>query len=343
MLDATFAYRDLTMFCSLDELGLHVVGQRLEPDRAVLACRVVEPDRAVLACRVVEPDQWCRRCGCEGTAGETGTRRLAHEPLGWRPTTLVLTIRRYQCTGCGHVWRQDTGRAAEPRAKLPRRALRWALEGLVVQHLTVARIAEALAVSWNTVNDAVLTEGRRVLIDDPERFAGVKVIDTPVMTSRSTRRTWTSAPTPLARALPGTPEQAAEPRRWGRCGGDGWSERDPLQAEGVPFGVGGLGGRVAGAAGPNVPGGRRSGPDVGHGFGPRPDATGEPATCSGQRRGAAGEGSRLGSTSYSPWCCASPGVRADRIDFPVGVARLEPARLRRTYRALARRQPVDTE
>ena len=45
----------------------------------------------------------------------------------------------------------------------------------MVQHLTVARIAEALAVSWNTANDAVLTEGRRVLIDDPDRFDGVNV------------------------------------------------------------------------------------------------------------------------------------------------------------------------
>ena len=44
MLDATFAGPDLSTFCRLDELGLKVVGQRLEPDRAVLACRVVEAD-----------------------------------------------------------------------------------------------------------------------------------------------------------------------------------------------------------------------------------------------------------------------------------------------------------
>jgi hypothetical protein len=31
-------------------------------------------------------------------------------------------------------------------------------------------------VSWNTANDAVLAEGKRVLIDDPDRFDGVKVI-----------------------------------------------------------------------------------------------------------------------------------------------------------------------
>ena len=129
---AGFACPDLTTFCRLDELGLEVTGQRLEPDRAVLACRVVEPD------------QWCRRCGCEGAPRDTVVRRLAHEPFGWRPTTLVVTIRRYRCTGCGHVWRQDTSKAAEPRAKLSRRGLRWALEAIVVQHLTVARIAEAL-------------------------------------------------------------------------------------------------------------------------------------------------------------------------------------------------------
>jgi len=74
------------------------------------------------------------------------------------------------------VWRQDTSQAAEPRAKLSRRGLRWALEGIVCQHLTVARVAEGLAVSWNTANDAVLAEGKRVLIENPGRFDAVTVI-----------------------------------------------------------------------------------------------------------------------------------------------------------------------
>jgi len=176
MPDATFACPDLTTFCRLDELGLEAVGQQLGPDRAVLACRVVEPD------------QWCRRCGCQGTPRDTVVRRLAHEPFGWRPTTLLITVRRYRCTGCGHVWRQDTSQAAEPRAKLSRRGLRWALESLVVGHLTVARIAEGLAVSWNTANDAVLAEGQRVLIDDPHRFDGVRVVGFDEHVWRHTRR-----------------------------------------------------------------------------------------------------------------------------------------------------------
>ena len=93
-----------------------------------------------------------------------------------RPTTLEVTVRRYRCTGYGHVWRQDTILAAEPRAKLSRRGRRWALEAIVCQHLTVARAADGLEVAWNTGNDAVLSEGKRVLVDDLARFDGVTTV-----------------------------------------------------------------------------------------------------------------------------------------------------------------------
>jgi transposase len=86
------------------------------------------------------------------------------------------------------VWRQDTTLAAEPRAKLSRRGLRWALEGIVVQHLAVARVAEGLGVAWNTANDAVLAEGKRVLIDDVARFDGVRVVGVDEHVWRHTRR-----------------------------------------------------------------------------------------------------------------------------------------------------------
>jgi len=161
---ATFDAPDLTTFCRLDELGLEAVGQ------------YVAHDRAVLEYRVVEPDAWCRICGCEGVPRDTVIRRLAHEPLGWRPTTLLMRVRRYRCSGCGRTWRQDTTKAAPSRAKISRGGLRWALEGIVVSHLTVARVAAGLGVSWHTANSAVITEGRRVLIDDPTRFDGVAVI-----------------------------------------------------------------------------------------------------------------------------------------------------------------------
>ncbi|MCT2985466.1 ISL3-like element ISPfr3 family transposase, partial [Propionibacterium freudenreichii] len=78
--------------------------------------------------------------------------------------------------------------AAEPRAKLSRRALRWALEGIVVQHLSVARVAEGLAVAWDTAHDAVLAEGKRVLIDEEHRLEGVKVVGVDEHVWRHTRR-----------------------------------------------------------------------------------------------------------------------------------------------------------
>jgi len=115
-----------------------VTGQRLEPDRAVLACRVVEPD------------EWCRRCGCEGAPRDTVVRRLAHEPLGWRPTMLEVTVRRYRCTGCracGACGARTPARPPSRGRSCPVAVCGERLEAMVSQHLTVARVAEGLAVS----------------------------------------------------------------------------------------------------------------------------------------------------------------------------------------------------
>ena len=164
MPNTSFDRPDLSAFTRLDGLGLEVTGQRIEPDHAVLACRITGEDR------------WCRRCGCQGVSRGTVVRRLAHEPCGWRPTILHVSVRRYRCQECAHVWRQDMSQAAQPRARLSRAAVRWALTGVVVHHVTVARVAQALGVSWNTANTAVLTEGQCLLINDPGRFEGVRVI-----------------------------------------------------------------------------------------------------------------------------------------------------------------------
>ena len=164
MLNATFTAPDLDTFCQLDRLGLTATGQRIEPHRSVLECRVLEPDN------------WCHRCGQQGVSRGTMIRRLAHVPLGWRPTMLQVRVRRYRCPDCRSVWRQDTTAAAEPRAVLSRHAALWALKGVVIDRLSVARIAAGLDVAWNTANDAILTTGQQLLINDPARFDGVRVI-----------------------------------------------------------------------------------------------------------------------------------------------------------------------
>lgn len=79
----------------------------------------VQAGRAVLACHVVELDDWCRRCGCVGIGAVNA-----------------------------HVWRQDTSAAAELRAKISRGALVWALQAIVVGHMSMARVAAGLGISW---------------------------------------------------------------------------------------------------------------------------------------------------------------------------------------------------
>lgn len=116
------------------------------------------------------------------------TRKLAHEPFGHRPTTLLIRLRRYKCELCGRVWRHDTDQAAPARAKISRTGLAWALKALVVDHATISVIAAKLAVSWHTANDAILAEGHRALIDDPSRFDNVSVIGVDEHVWRHTRR-----------------------------------------------------------------------------------------------------------------------------------------------------------
>ena len=175
MLNATFAAPCLTTFCRLDELGLEAVGQHLDADRAVIECRVVDDD------------PWCRKCGAEGVPRDTVVRRLAHEPFGHRPTILQVRVRRYRCAHCGKTWRQDTSKAAAPRAKISRGGLGWALTAIVVDHLTVTRATAGLGVSWHTANTAIIAEGRRRLIDDAARFDGVTTIGVDEHVWRHTR------------------------------------------------------------------------------------------------------------------------------------------------------------
>jgi transposase len=49
-------------------------------------------------------------------------------------------------------------------------------------------VADGLGVSWNTANDVVLADGRRVVIDDPSRFDGVAVVGVDEHVWRHARR-----------------------------------------------------------------------------------------------------------------------------------------------------------
>ncbi len=78
--------------------------------------------------------------------------------------------------------------AAAPRAKLSRHAVLWALKSVVLDRLSIARVAAGLGTSWHTVNDAVLGAGQQLLINDPHRLDGVRVIGVDEHCWRHTRR-----------------------------------------------------------------------------------------------------------------------------------------------------------
>jgi transposase len=108
--------------------------------------------------------------------------------LGWRPTILQVRVRRYRCEVCGKVWREDLGKVAAPRAKLTRQAVLWALKSVVIDRLTIARVASNLGVAWHTANNAVLAAGRELLIADRSRLDGVEVIGVDEHVWRHTRK-----------------------------------------------------------------------------------------------------------------------------------------------------------
>ena len=164
MSNATFSAPDMTIYCGLEELGLVAVGMCCQGGGFVLKCRVANPVRL------------CPGCGCPGYSLGSRTRRLAHEPQGHQPTTLVVYVGRYRCRACSHFWCDDISQAAPPRAKLSFGALRWGLVCLIADNMSMNRIAAHLAVAWHTANEAILAYGDELLLADSTRFEGVRVI-----------------------------------------------------------------------------------------------------------------------------------------------------------------------
>ena len=178
MPETTFTGPDLTTFLGLDALGLTAVGQLLTSTRAIVECRMP----------IGFEDPFCRACGAQGVSRGTVARRLAYVPVGWRPTQLVVRLRRFACTHCRRVWRQDTSSLAEPRARLTRSAVEWGLRALALECMSVSRVAAALGISWHTANNAILTSAQATLLDDPHRFDGVEVLGVDEHVWRHTRR-----------------------------------------------------------------------------------------------------------------------------------------------------------
>src|SRR5690625_3904209 len=159
----------------LGDFGVTIAGQRVTAESAALACAMVDRDTSR------------RRSGAQARVRASLVRKVTQVPLGWRPTQLHLRLRRYRCDACALVWQQDTTSVVAPKAKLSHAAALWALKSVVIDRLSIARVASNLGVSWHTANDAVLDTGRRLLIDDPNRLTGVRVLGVDEHVWRHTR------------------------------------------------------------------------------------------------------------------------------------------------------------
>lgn len=107
--------------------------------------------------------------------------------MGWRPTQLHLRLRRYRCDECACVWQQDTTSIVATGQKLSYPAALWALKSVVIDRLSIARVAANLGVSWHTANDAVLQTGRQLLIDNPNRLTEARILGVDEHVWRHTR------------------------------------------------------------------------------------------------------------------------------------------------------------
>ena len=99
------------------------------------------------------------------------TRRLVHVPYGWKPTILEV-VPRYRCRSCRRVWRHDIRAAAPSQGKLSRDAVM----SIVVDRMSIARVATNPGVAWNTACDAILAAGHELLIDSAGRLDGVTTL-----------------------------------------------------------------------------------------------------------------------------------------------------------------------
>lgn len=154
----------LDTFCRLDRLGLSVTAQHVEPDHTVLRCRPTTPPLP------------CPGCARPGVRHDTVLRRLAHVPLGWKPTILEVVVPRYRCWPCRRIWRHSITAAAPSKGKLSRDAIMLAVKSIVVDRMSIARVAANLGVAWNTASDAILAAGAELLIDSADRLDGVTTI-----------------------------------------------------------------------------------------------------------------------------------------------------------------------
>ncbi|AGP63469.1 putative transposase [Mycobacterium intracellulare subsp. yongonense 05-1390] len=149
------------------ELGVTITGAAIAEELTWIDCRPVHQDPA------------CPKCGEPGQLRDHVERVLTDLPVVGHPTRLRVRLPRFICTvdRCTvTIFRQRTDRVAAAKASTTRRCARWILQRLAIDKMSVAAIAKALSLSWNTVNTVAAELARELVFGSPAHLDGVRYL-----------------------------------------------------------------------------------------------------------------------------------------------------------------------
>ncbi|MDF3313761.1 ISL3 family transposase, partial [Rhodococcus sp. T2V] len=153
--------------CRTVELGLTITGAAIAENLTHIECRPVEHDPR------------CPTCLQPGRLRDHVDRILTDLPVVGHPTRLRVRIPRFTCTDdtCEvAIFRQRIDTVAAPKASTTRRCSRWILGRLANDKMSVAAVARALGVGWNTVNTLAASLARELVVDQPGHLDGVRYL-----------------------------------------------------------------------------------------------------------------------------------------------------------------------
>lgn len=151
--------------CRTAELGLAITNAAHNDECTVIDCETLDPINA------------CPSCQQPGLLRDHTYRQLVDLPVVGFPTRLRVRVPRYLCSNdsCAQQIFRASLSCADDRSKVTHRVVRWILQRLAIDRMSVAATAKALGISWQLTCDLALSMAR-ALVADPDHLAGVRVI-----------------------------------------------------------------------------------------------------------------------------------------------------------------------
>ncbi|MBS9536272.1 ISL3 family transposase [Mycobacterium sp. M1] len=153
--------------CRTVELGVTITGAAIAEELTWIDCRPVTADPT------------CPKCGQPAVLRDHVERVLTDLPVVGHPTRLRVQVPRFACGNddCATtIFRARMDSVAAPRAATTRRCARWILQRLALDKMSVAAVARALALSWDTVNTIAAALTRDLVFNQPGHLDGVRYL-----------------------------------------------------------------------------------------------------------------------------------------------------------------------